>query len=72
MPDRVRDRIVLITGASSGTGRAAAFAIAGEGAHLILVARNREKLGQLVSEIRDRTGNPRAELARLPPAGSHE
>jgi NAD(P)-dependent dehydrogenase (short-subunit alcohol dehydrogenase family) len=37
-PD-ISERIVLVTGASRGIGRAAAIALAGAGAHVILVAR---------------------------------
>ena len=41
---RVADRVVLITGGSSGIGKAAAFKIAGAGAVTIIVARDAEKL----------------------------
>lgn len=43
-------RIVVITGASSGIGRAATVAFAGEGAHLVLAARALEPLEQLAGE----------------------
>jgi short-subunit dehydrogenase len=47
----VRDKRVLITGASSGIGWALAKLLAAEGAELALVARRRERLEQLAEEI---------------------
>jgi NAD(P)-dependent dehydrogenase (short-subunit alcohol dehydrogenase family) len=47
----VAGRHVLITGASSGIGQAAALSLAAAGAIPILVARNRERLEQTRSEI---------------------
>ncbi len=46
----------LITGASSGIGAIYADRLARRGYDLILVARDREKLEQLASELRQRTG----------------
>jgi NAD(P)-dependent dehydrogenase (short-subunit alcohol dehydrogenase family) len=42
---------VLVTGASSGLGRAFALALAGAGAKLFLVARREEKLRDVIEEI---------------------
>lgn len=47
----IRDRTVVLTGASGGIGRAIAEKLSAEGAQLILVGRNREKLAQLVSDL---------------------
>ena len=47
----VRGRIVLITGASSGIGKAAALKIAAAGGHTLLVARTPEKLEETKAEI---------------------
>lgn len=44
-------RIALVTGASQGIGRACALKLAAAGTALAVVARNREKLDSLVSEI---------------------
>ncbi len=46
----------LITGASKGLGKAMALALAQAGAGVALVARDREKLGQVAAEIRGRDG----------------
>lgn len=53
-------RIVLVTGASRGIGRAVAKAFAGEGAHVIAIARPRSKslLEELDDEIRAAGGEP--------------
>jgi 3-hydroxy acid dehydrogenase / malonic semialdehyde reductase len=45
------DRIILITGASSGIGAACAKLFASEGAKLILLARRAERLQELVVEL---------------------
>ena len=48
---RFKDKIVIMTGASVGIGRAAALAFAREGARLALVARREEQLRQVATEI---------------------
>lgn len=47
----IQNKVVLITGASSGIGEAAARLIAAKGAHVVLGARRTERLDKLVSEI---------------------
>ncbi|WP_431955875.1 SDR family NAD(P)-dependent oxidoreductase [Nocardia lijiangensis] len=50
-------RHVLITGASSGIGRAAAVAVAGKGATVFLLARRGDELATVVEEIRAAGGS---------------
>ena len=48
---RFEDKVVWITGASAGIGRAMALRFAREGAHLALSARREERLTELVAEV---------------------
>jgi NAD(P)-dependent dehydrogenase (short-subunit alcohol dehydrogenase family) len=63
----VKNKHMLITGASSGLGYAAALELARRGATLTLVMRDRMKAEQTVADIQRATGNPdiRYELADL-------
>lgn len=49
---RFKDKVIVITGASSGIGRATALEFAREGAKTVLVSRSREKLERVAEEIR--------------------
>ena len=47
-----KNKVVLITGASSGIGRAAATLFAKKGANIILVARRKDKLEQVAEDLK--------------------
>lgn len=52
VPDRLAEKVILITGATSGVGRATAERIAAEGGKIVLAARGREAGDTLVADIR--------------------
>lgn len=47
----VKDKLVLITGGSQGIGLAVARVLVDKGAHVILLARNKEKLNEAKSSL---------------------
>ena len=49
-----QDKTVLITGASSGIGKAFAETLASKGANLVLVSRSRDRLNALAADLRAR------------------
>jgi NAD(P)-dependent dehydrogenase (short-subunit alcohol dehydrogenase family) len=51
MTDQLKGKTALITGASKGLGKAMALALAGAGAKVALVSRNREQLDGVAAEI---------------------
>jgi NADP-dependent 3-hydroxy acid dehydrogenase YdfG len=61
----LRDKIVLITGASSGIGRATAKAFAEQGAKLLLCARRIERLAELARELAALPSDPDVFTFRL-------
>ena len=80
-PDRARrddpdgplvGRHVIITGASSGIGRASAIAVAERGATVFALARNGDALDDLVAEIRANGGQAYAFTCDVTDSGSVE
>jgi NAD(P)-dependent dehydrogenase (short-subunit alcohol dehydrogenase family) len=63
-PDALRDRIILITGAGSGIGRAAALSCAQHGATVILLGRTQTNL-EAVADAIDAAGSPAPSIAVL-------
>ena len=55
--NRLNDKVVIITGASSGIGKACAFEFAGKGAKVVLAARRIEKLKKVENKIKQHGGN---------------
>ena len=48
----IKNKVVIITGASSGIGEATAYKLAGEGAKLVLGARRENQLKAIAEKIR--------------------
>ena len=55
--ENIKGKVVAITGASSGIGKATAIALAEHGAKVVLGARRTDQLQQLVEEIRSEGGD---------------
>jgi 3-oxoacyl-[acyl-carrier protein] reductase len=61
----LQEKVVLVTGASKGLGKAIAEAFAAEGSRMALTARNQGELEQIVQEIQQRGGQAIALAADL-------
>ena len=53
----LRGRVMLVTGATSGIGLAAATALAGDGATVVLLGRNPDKTARVADDLRASSGN---------------
>lgn len=58
----MQDKVALITGASSGIGKAAALLFARNGAKVVAVGRNEKELGKLRDEAKDLSGSVKVML----------
>ncbi len=56
------DKVALITGGTSGIGKATATALAAMGAEVVVSGRSKERGEAAVEEIRDRSGNEKVSL----------
>ncbi len=56
MPDKIQDAVVVITGASSGIGRATALEFARRGAIVVLAARRERLLHEVMRECKELSG----------------
>ena len=61
----VKGKVAVVTGASSGIGRATARLFAMNGASVVAVGRNEAELGKLRDEIRNGDGSIRIQLADM-------
>ena len=57
----MRDKTVVITGATNGIGLEAAVALARDGARVVMVGRNPEKTAAAVADVRKRSGSDAVE-----------
>jgi NAD(P)-dependent dehydrogenase (short-subunit alcohol dehydrogenase family) len=55
-------KVILLTGATDGIGKAAAMSFAKRGARLTIVGRHKEKTEKVLAELRAESGNPHLDL----------
>ena len=65
----IKDKVVIITGASSGIGEATALLLAEKGASVVLASRNKEKLEALARRIGEKGGKALAAPADVTSPG---
>jgi NAD(P)-dependent dehydrogenase (short-subunit alcohol dehydrogenase family) len=53
----MRDKVIIVTGATNGIGQVCALELARQGATVVLISRSQSRLDTVVSEIKAATGN---------------
>lgn len=72
MPDKNEKRVAIVTGASRGIGAEIAKHIAADGRHVVCVARNLDKLNEVVAQIEAAGGSANALTCDISDAASIE
>jgi NADP-dependent 3-hydroxy acid dehydrogenase YdfG len=65
MKNRLKERVALVTGASSGIGEATALALAEQGAKVAIAARRKDRLEQLAAKLAELGAEPLMLVADL-------
>jgi NAD(P)-dependent dehydrogenase (short-subunit alcohol dehydrogenase family) len=66
----LKGKTALVTGSTSGIGRATAIALAARGAHVLVVGRNEQRAKDVVAEIHGSGGSASSRLTTLSDLGS--
>ena len=61
----LKGKTALVTGSTSGIGRATALALAARGAHVLRVGRSKERAAEVIAEIERDGGSAAAHLTTL-------
>jgi retinol dehydrogenase-14 len=62
MTDQMRGKVVMVSGANAGMGKEISLGLAGLGAKLVMVSRDRARGAAARSDVQQQTGNPDVEL----------
>jgi NADP-dependent 3-hydroxy acid dehydrogenase YdfG len=65
MQNRLKNRVALVTGASSGIGEATALALADQGAKVAIAARRKDRLDDLAKRLAEKGAEPLVLVADL-------
>ncbi len=61
----MQGKVIIVTGASSGIGRASALLFANKGSNVVAVGRNEKELGELSKNIKSKNGSIKVHLADM-------
>ena len=61
----LKGKTALVTGSTSGIGKATAIALAARGAHVLVVGRNEQRAQEVVAEIEESGGSASFRLTTL-------
>jgi len=62
---KMQDKVILLTGGTSGIGKAAAMELARQGARVVITSRDRARGENTIEEIREATGNHSVQMLEV-------